>query len=197
MNNYDFKKLTKEQKLEESKKVWVQTNPEEYIRLLIINDEIELLKKIEKESLYFDFSYRLKDEVLLTLAMEKQSFKMIDYFLSKGLSVKFRDVEGLVKNFREEENKDFFLEVLEKVNLDKFDINQLLNNLSDYYYEDNIVVFIDYILEKDFKINQENYQKLKEEESFAFVIDKYEKRKHFESLNFQYPNKEKGKSNKI
>lgn len=197
MNNYDFKKLTKEDKWKESQKNWVKENPEEYVRLLIINDEVDLLKKFEKEPVSFDFSYQLKDQILLTLAMEKQAYKMIDYFLNKNLIIKHRDIEGLVKNFREEKEVNQFTDVLEKIDFSKVDVNKILKNLEDYYYEETIVTFLDYILEKNIELDNETYEKLKEEDNLSFIMDKHKKRKHFEALNNQFSSKEKGKSHKI
>lgn len=198
MNNYNFNKLSIEEKWEERNKKWVQTNPEEYVRILIVNDLLELLKKFEKEPVKFDFSYKLKDEILLTLAMEKQAYNTIDYFLSKNLTIKERDIVGLVKNYREEDNKDKLMKVLDRANISKFDTNHILAELEDYYYDFSVKDFVEYLLESKIKIQQEIWDKFAKYDDLALIVKRVEAKEEFDKMNNKYePKNTKTKPQKI
>lgn len=198
MNNYDFKKLTKEQKWEERNQKWAQNNPEEYVRILIVNDELDLLKQFEKEEVKFDFSYKLKDEILLTLAMEKQAYKTIDYLLNKGLKIKERDIIGLVKNHREEEDKDKFIEILDKINISQYDTNHILLELEDYYYDESIKAFVEYLVESKIQIQKEIWDKFEKYDDLALIFKRVTAQEDFEKMNNKYEAKNiKSKANKI
>lgn len=197
MTNYEFQKLNAEKKWEERNQEWAKDKPESYIRFLIINDDIDILKKYEKEPVNFDFSYKIKDEILLTLAMEKNAYQIINHFLDKGLIIKERDIVGLVRNFREEENKDKFIEVLDKVDFNKINFNTVLVLLEDYFYDDNLNQFLNYGLNLNLKVEDSIIEKLKKNEELAFIFDKDEKRKAFQHMNEKFAPKSSTKANKI
>lgn len=137
MNHYDFKKLNKEEKFNERNKTWVSDNPELYIRFLIIDNEKEILTKIENENnLKFDFSYKTKNGILLTLALEKHAYDVIDLLIDKKLEIKESDMMYFIKNFRDKDTSKYY-EILDN-HLNKCNINNILKSLSDYYYDDSI-----------------------------------------------------------
>lgn len=187
MNNYNFKKLTTEQKWQEKDKSWVKNDPEEYIRLLIINDDISLLKKFEK--INHTISYNIKDGILLTLAMQKNSFAIIDYLLEQKLEIKQRDVEALIKNFREVTRKDDFLELLDKIDFAKIDLNAVFEQLEYYLDEENTTLFVEYLLESKIPLNDTLIETLKKEESLYFLFKKQQKEKEYNEMNEKFSNK--------
>ena len=197
MNNYEFSKLNNEEKWQERKEVWAIDRPEEYIRLLIINDELTLLKKYDKESIHCNFNYKIKDEILLTLAMEKNCYQMINYLLEKGLTIKERDIIGLAKNYRKEDQTKEFRSVLDKIDFSNFDYNKILNELSEYFYDDNLIEFLDYGINLNMKIDKEIIEKMKENDSLIYIVDKYTKKEAFELMSKNFAHKKTMKANKI
>lgn len=197
MNNYEFSKLNNEEKWQERKEVWAIDRPEEYIRLLIINDELTLLKKYDKESIHCKFNYKIKDEILLTLAMEKNCYQMINYLLEKGLTIKERDIIGLAKNYRKEDQTKEFRSVLDKIDFSNFDYNKILNELSEYFYDDNLIEFLDYGINLNMKIDKEIIEKMKENDSLIYIVDKYTKKEAFELMSKNFAHKKTMKANKI
>lgn len=187
MNNYNFKKLTTEQKWQEKDKLWVKNDPEEYIRLLIINDDISLLKKFEK--INHTISYNIKDGILLTLAMQKNSFAIINYLLEQKLEIKQRDVEALIKNFREVTRKDDFLELLDKIDFAKIDLNAVFEQLEYYLDEENTTLLVEYLLENKIPLNDTLIETLKKEESLYFLFKKQQKEKEYNEMNEKFSNK--------
>lgn len=187
MNNYNFKKLTIEQKWQEKDKLWVKNDPEEYIRLLIINDDISLLKKFEK--LNHTISYNIKDGILLTLAMQKNSFAIIDYLLEHNLEIKQRDVEALIKNFREVTRKDDFIELLDKIDFAKIDLNAVFEQLEYYLDEESTTLFVEYLLESKIPLNDRLIETLKKEDNLYFLFKKQQKEKEYNEMNEKFSNK--------
>lgn len=187
MNNYNFKKLTTEQKWQEKDKLWVKNDPEEYIRLLIINDDISLLKKFEK--LNHTISYNMKDGILLTLAMQKNSFAIIDYLLEQNLEIKQRDVEALIKNFREVTRKDDFIELLDKIDFAKIDLNAVFEQLEYYLDEESTTLFVEYLLESKIPLNDTLIETLKKEDNLYFLFKKQQKEKEYNEMNEKFSNK--------
>lgn len=189
MENYYFKKLNDEEKWEERNKIWVKSDPEKYVRLLIVNDLVDILKKYEKEDVNFDFSYQIKDQILLTLAMEKQSLEMIYYLLDKGLKIKERDIIGLIKNAREEESNDKIIKVLDKVNISEVDMNNVLIGLKDYYLETSLERFLEYLLEKEVEIKEEILTNFNRYDNLEFILKKIKIKKDFDKMNNKYEDK--------
>lgn len=197
MNNDNFQKLTQEEKWIEKDKDWVKSNREYYVRLLITNNDLELLKKYENELIDFDFTYKFKDEILLTLAMEKNSYDIINYFIEKGLSIKERDIVALVKNYRKDENKDNFIDILEKIDFNKINFNKIITLLKDYFYDDNLGEFLNYGLSLNLEIEKNIIENLNNNQTFSFIINKHNKRKEYEKMNNRFPNKTIGKLKKL
>lgn len=196
MNNYNFKKLNKEEKWQETDKSWVKDDPEEYIRLLIVNDDIDLLKKFE--TLNNNFSYDLKDGILLTLAMQKNAFATIDYLLEKKLAIKQRDVEALVKNFRELNQKREFLTLLDKIDFSKINLTAIFEELEYYLDDEATTTFVEYLFDNKINIEEQVVEKLKKQDNLAFIFKKQEKEKEYNQMSEKYtPKNIKEKSPKI
>lgn len=196
MNNYNFKKLNNEQKWQEKDNAWVKNDPEEYVRLLIVNDDVELLKKFEATN--NTISYNTKDGIFLTLAMQKNAFATVDYLLEKNIQIKQRDVEALVKNFRENTHKDNFFALLSKIDFNKIDLSAVFNELEYYLDDEGTTAFVEYLLDNKIHIDDKDTEKLKQNDNLHFLFKKQEKEKEYKAMSEKLVNKNiKQKNTKI
>lgn len=196
MNYYNFKKLTQEQKFQERTKQWVISNPELYVRFLIISNEKKLLEEIEKEDeLNFDFKYNTKDGILLTLALEKHAYDVIDLLLKKNLEIKESDMTYFIKNFRKGDELNYY-KILDN-HLNKFNINNILKSLSDYYYDDNIEYFVTYLIDNKIKIEEEIKKELKEISSLSLIFKKEDVINNYKKLDDKLDSRQSTKKTKI
>lgn len=196
MNYYNFKKLTTEEKYEERNKQWVINNPELFIRFLIIGDEKELLIKLEKENkLDFDFSYKTKNGILLTLALEKHAYDVIDFLIDKDLKVKESDMMYFIKNFRSGDTSNY-IEFLNK-HLNKFNVNNLLKELSDYYYDDSFEYFVTYLIDNQIEIEEEIKKELQEISNLSLIFKKEAVINNYKKLDDKLEPKQSTKKTKI
>lgn len=196
MNYYNFKKLTREEKFNERNKEWTINNPELYIRFLIIDNEKEILTKIENENkLKFDFSYKTKSGILLTLALEKHAYDVIDLLIDKKLEIKESDMMYFIKNFRDDDTSKYY-EILDN-HLNKFNVNNILKSLSDYYYDDNIEYFVTYLIDNQIEIIEEIKKELKEISNLSLIFKKEDVINNYKKLDDKLDSKQSSKKTKI
>lgn len=196
MNYYNFKKLTREEKFNERNKEWIINNPELYIRFLIIDNEKEILTKIENENkLKFDFSYKTKSGILLTLALEKHAYDVIDLLIDKKLEIKESDMMYFIKNFRDDDTSKYY-EILDN-HLNKFNVNNILKSLSDYYYDDNIEYFVTYLIDNQIEIIEEIKKELKEISNLSLIFKKEDVINNYKKLDDKLDSKQSSKKTKI
>jgi len=196
MNYYNFKKLSREEKFNERNKEWTINNPELYIRFLIIDNEKEILTKIENENnLKFDFSYKTKSGILLTLALEKHAYDVIDLLIDKKLEIKESDMMYFIKNFRDDDTSKYY-EILDN-HLNKFNVNNILKSLSDYYYDDNIEYFVTYLIDNQIEIIEEIKKELKEISNLSLIFKKEDVINNYKKLDDKLDSKQSSKKTKI
>ena len=198
--NYYFKKLTEDEQWSERESSWAKENLNHYIRLLIINDKISLINKLDKEK---KINWNENEGILLTLAVEKKSINVINFLeKEKGLELQERDIQSIITTtyVDDTESLEVTKEILDKFNFNNNNFYNIITNLENIdYYNESVEFILEYLFEKEMKLDNILFEKLSEQKNLDLILKKFKSLEYNNHLFEKFPKKQisSNKNNKI
>lgn len=175
MDIYNYNKLNENEKDD----VINRLTEEDYLRLLIVTkDNKRFFNYVENNKV----NLKIKNDVLMSLAIEHLNEDMINYLYEKGLKINFRDYD-FIFDYCNDINPTILENIINKTDLNYIDvINKMSLKNINYDTENYIEYFKIIIMNKKFKIPDEIIEDIKNMKNLE-LYEYIQKNQLYEVLN--------------